>query len=119
MSECRVLEWSSASLEPAPLDRKEPGSIDWFEGDVAKDIDCDGSGVTVVTAVPTIRAEDDDGLLSFGVVTTTGNVVRVPYTHTGSEDTMYAIRVRVTTSDARTLDYWFALPFVATRFAHA
>lgn len=119
MSECRVLEWSSAMIDPAPLDRREPGAVDWFEGDIARDIDCDGAGVTITQAVPTIRTEDDDGLLAFGVVQLTGTTFRIPYTHTGTEDTMYALRVRVTTSDARTLDYWYSLPFVATRFAHA
>ena len=119
MSECRVLEWSSAMIEPAPLDRREPGVVDWFEGNIQKDIDCDAAGVTIVTAVPSIRAEDDDGDLTFGVVTTTASTFRVPYTHAGTADVVYAIRVRVTTSDSRTLDYWYTLPIVATRFAHA
>ena len=113
MSECRVLEWSSAMIEPAPLDRREPGVSDWFLSNIQKDIDCDAAGVTIVTAVPSIRTEDDDGDLAFGVVTTTGTTFRVPYTHTDTgREPMYAIRVRVTTSDSRTLDYWYTLPIM-------
>ena len=120
MSECRVLDWSRAQLEPAPLDRQEAGVTDYFSGDIANDVDCEGAGVTITQAVPTIRTEDDDGELSFGIVSLTGTVFRVPYT-LGSSTTqrMYAIRVDVTTSDARALVYWYSLPVVPTTPLHA
>lgn len=121
MSGCKTLEWSRAQYEPAPLDRQEAGAVDWFEGDVIRDIDCDGLGVVVSGAVPEIRSEDDDGNLTFGVVTTSGATFRIPYTvaPTATQQHMYAIKVTVSTSDARTLPYWYSLPIVPTRPLHA
>ena len=120
VSQCKVLEWDTASIEPAPLDRKEPGEQDWFEGDISLDVDCTGQGITITNAVAAIRAADDDGLLTLGNPTTTGATYRVPYTvHADTTQRIYSISVTVTTSDSRTLVYWHTLPVIATQPTYA
>ena len=117
---CAGLDWSAAYLTPAPLDRVEPGTTDWFEGDLSEDADCQGQGVTLTSVVPTIRTEDDDGLLTFGAVQMTGLTYRIPYTVAPTQGQhMYAIDVAITTSDLRTLHRWHTLPVVPTQIPHA
>ena len=120
MSACAEIEWSAAYLTPAPIDRVEPGTSDWFEGDLSDDVDCQGDGVTLLTAAPTIRAEDDDGLLTFGTVQISGLTFRIPFTVDPTQtQAMYAIDVELTTSDGRTLHRWHTLPVVPTQIPHA
>jgi len=120
VNQCKVLEWDSASIEPAPMDRKEPGEVDWFEGDIDEDVDCTGQGIVITTATAAIRSADDDGLLTLGNPVFTLNLYRVPYTvDADTTQRMYTILVTVTTSDARTLKRWHSLPVIATQPTYA
>ena len=117
MNNCAVLDWSSSFLEPAPLDRKDPGEVDWFEGDLSDDADCSGLGVIISTVVTTIRTEDDDGNLTLGASAQLGLVFRIPYTiDAATPDSMYSILATITLSDGRTIKRWQTLPVVATKF---
>lgn len=120
MSDCRYVEWSRALLEPAPLDRVEPGTAWVLGGELGKDIDCDGAGVVITGLQAAIRAEDDDGLLVLGSATYSGTTIRVPYVvDADPTQRMYSLSATVTTSDGHTLIYWHSLPVVPTRFLHA
>lgn len=117
---CPEMVWNLDSPQPAPMPRVEPGRVDWFEGDLRKHIDCDGSGVILTNAVPTIRAEDDDGNLTLGAATVSGTRYTIRYTVAeGATQAMYAIEVVCTTSDARTIKPVHSLPVVPSMPLHA
>ena len=117
LTECRTIEHSAEYLDPAPLSRVEPGATDFFEGDLSEDADCLGAGVTILTAVPSIRTEDDDSLLTFGIVSINGLEYRVFYTVDPTQTQhIYGVLMTIGTSDNRTLLRWHSIPIIPTRF---
>lgn len=106
---CKVIEWSRA-LGPVTLDRVTPGTSETFEG-TAEDADCSGAGVTITGVTATIRADDDDGELTFGLINWSELTFRIPYTASTLEtQRLYAIQINVTFSDSTVRDYWYTLP---------
>ena len=118
MMSCPVQYWSRSYAAPAPaLGISAPGSVLAFELE-AQDIDCSNTGVTITNVQATIEDETDDGLLTLGVVTTSGNVITVP--HTADPDPThrrYAVKLEVDTSDNRKRFYWQWVEVKATNIA--
>lgn len=110
---CRIVTWSAASREPAPLERAEPGETDRVEFDLTNDADCASEGVTITNAMWSIRTEDDDGNLVLSSPVQSGLVIStLAAVNAAATQGMYSILATVTLSDARVLHRWCTLPVV-------
>ena len=120
MSECRIVYGDAASIYPAALDRFSPGEVDAIELDLTDDVDCQGAGVTIVTATPAIHPDDDDGLLTLGATTTSGLIVTQFLTFAAdTTQRNYMLTFTIALSDTRSIKRSVSFPVIETRRLNA
>lgn len=104
MDACTTIAASRESVYPPVASRKAPGETDWVENDISSDVDCDGQGVTILSSVWIIHADDDDATLTLGAATWLALVTRQPYSG-GTDGASYRLINTVTTNDGRTFEF--------------
>ena len=98
MTACTTITASRANIYPPVLSRKTATETEEIQNDIRKDVDCDGTGVTITSSTWAIHPDDDDATLTLGTASFLGLVTTQPYSG-GTAGKTYRVITSVQTSN--------------------